>query len=67
MNFTILGGRRYLMTMGCCAISTVLVWHGKIGGGEFVTLISLAMAFYNAANTAQKIKESHNANSNEDN
>ena len=54
------GGRRYVMTMGCCFIATGLVWFGKVSGGEFVTLISLAMAFYNGANTLQKVSEGKN-------
>jgi len=54
------GGRRYVMTMGCCFTATILVWFGKVSGGEFVTLISLAMAFYNGANTLQKVSEAKN-------
>lgn len=53
------GGRRYVMTIGCCFIATVLVIIDKITGGEFVTLIGMAMAFYNAANTVQKMGAQH--------
>lgn len=54
-----LGGRRFILTMGCSIMSTFLVWHGKIGGGEFVTLISLTAAAYIAGNTGQKVWGKH--------
>lgn len=63
--FTRWGGRRYFMTMGCCAIATMLVIINKISGGEFVTLIGMAMAFYNAANTAQKMGSQHESSINQ--
>jgi hypothetical protein len=55
--FTPLGGRRFVMVMGCAMVSTVLVWFGKVSGAEFVTLISLTVGAYQAANTYQKKSE----------
>jgi hypothetical protein len=52
-----LGGRRFLLTLGCSIVSTILVWHGKISGGEFVTVISLTASAYIAGNTIQKAQE----------
>ena len=49
-----LGGRRFILTMGCAAVSTVLLWFAKISGAEFVTIISLTVAAYITGNTAQK-------------
>lgn len=49
-----LGGRRFLLTVGCGIVSTVLVWCLKISGGEFVTIISLTVSAYITGNTAQK-------------
>jgi hypothetical protein len=57
MIFTKYGGRRFLMVIGCAAVSTVLVWFGKVSGAEFVTLISLTVGAYIAGNTYQKKAE----------
>ena len=49
-----LGGRRFILTMGCAVVSTILLWFAKISGAEFVTIISLTVAAYITGNTAQK-------------
>lgn len=50
-----LGGRRFVMTMGCGFACTALVWFGKISGGEFVTVICATVAAYIAGGSAQHI------------
>lgn len=50
------GGRRFLMTMGCGAVCTVLVWFAKIDGAIFRDIIIATVAVYIAGNTVQKVK-----------
>ena len=56
MNLSALGGRRFLMTMGCGIACTVLVWFAKIDGPIFRDIVIATVAVYIAGNTAQKIK-----------
>jgi hypothetical protein len=51
------GGRRFLMCIGCAAICTLLVWHGKITSEDFKWIILGTVATYVGGNTTQKIKE----------
>lgn len=56
-NFiTAWGGRRFLMTMGCGAACTVLVWFAKIDGSIFRDIIIATVAAYIVGNTYQKVK-----------
>lgn len=50
-----LGGRRFLMCVGCAAICTALVWHGKISSEDFRWIILGTVGIYVGGNTAQKI------------
>lgn len=54
MNFDTLGGRRYVMTMGCGVACTVLVWFGKIDGAIFRDVIIATVAAYIVGNVYQK-------------
>ena len=54
MNFDNIGGRRFLMTMGCGAACTALVWFGKIDGNIFRDVVIATVAVYIAGNTYQK-------------
>jgi len=58
------GGRRFLMTMGCSLVSTVLLWFGKISGSEYVTLVTLTVVPYIGFNTQEKIKAATNDSGN---
>jgi hypothetical protein len=49
-----LGGRRFLLTVGNAAVNTVLLWFGKLGTGEYVTIVTLTTGAYIAAGTWQK-------------
>ena len=60
MNLDDYGGRRFLMTMGCGVVSTVLLWFGKISGSEYVTLVTLTVVPYIGFNTQEKIKAAEN-------
>lgn len=51
---TKLGGRRFILTMGCGIASTVLVWFDKIDGMTFSAVIIATVAAYITGNTWQK-------------
>ncbi|MBA3588215.1 hypothetical protein [Methylibium sp.] len=54
MNFTKYGGRRFLMSMGCALVNTVLLWFGKIDPTTYRDLTIATVAVYIAGNTYQK-------------
>lgn len=54
MSLRAFGGRRFLLTLGCGAACTVLVWFGKIGDAVFASIIIGTVGAYIAGNTAQK-------------
>ena len=55
-----LGGRRFILTMGCGIASTVLVWFDKIDGMTFSAVIIATVAAYITGNTWQKKNEAGN-------
>jgi hypothetical protein len=54
-----IGGRRFLMTMGCGIATTALQWFGKLdAAGSTYALVTIAtVAAYITGNTAQKAME----------
>lgn len=52
--FPSLGGRRFVLTLGCGIATTMLTWCGKIDGGTYATVIIATVGAYIAGNTAQK-------------
>jgi hypothetical protein len=61
MNITSLGGRRFLLTLGCGAMTTLLCWFAKITGEVYATVIIATVGGYITGNTWQKIKGSSDA------
>jgi hypothetical protein len=51
---TQLGGRRFLLTLGCGIATTILVWFGKIDGMTYSAVILGTVAAYITGNTWQK-------------
>jgi hypothetical protein len=51
-----LGGRRFVLTLGCGIACTFLVWHAKISDQIFRDIIIATVAVYIAGNTVQKVK-----------
>lgn len=54
-NIESYGGRRFLLTVGCGAVTAFLCWHGKISDGVYSAVIIATVAAYIAGNTGQKL------------
>jgi hypothetical protein len=57
-KLTGLGGRRFLLTLGCGIATTVLTWFGKIDSATYSYVLIATVAAYIGGNTTQKIQES---------
>lgn len=55
------GGRRFLLTLGCGIVCTVLLWFGKLDDIVYRDIIIATVAAYITGNTVQKWGESRNA------
>ncbi|MDB5540795.1 MAG: hypothetical protein JWQ89_2522 [Devosia sp.] len=51
------GGRRFLLCVGCSAITSMLLWFGKLSDGSYMTIILATVGTYVAGNTYQKSVE----------
>ena len=56
MNLETIGGRRFIMCLGCGIACTGLVWFAKISDMIFRDIIIATVAVYVAGNVTQKIK-----------
>ena len=56
MNIQTFGGRRFLLTVGCSLINTLLLWHDKLDTGSYTAIILGTVGAYITANTVQKVK-----------
>ncbi|MDI4633280.1 hypothetical protein J7U46_09500 [Pelomonas sp. V22] len=59
MNFDTIGGRRFLLTVGCGAVTSALQFMGKLdpAGTTYAAVIIGTVGAYVAGNTVQKIKQ----------
>lgn len=58
MNWTALGGRRFVLTLGCGIVCTALVYLGKIDGMVYRDIIIGTVGLYIGGNTWEAIKAS---------
>jgi len=58
MNITSFGGRRFILTVGCGLVTSILLWHDKLDSGSYTAIILGTVGAYIGANTFQKVKES---------
>jgi hypothetical protein len=58
-----LGGRRFLLTVGCGIVDTILLCAGILPSAEYVTLTLATVAVYVGAGTYQKHSEAKNGTS----
>jgi hypothetical protein len=56
MNWDTLGGQRFVLTLGCGVVTSLLCWFGKIGEGTYATVIIATVGVYIAGATTEKIK-----------
>ena len=59
---TIIGGRRFLLTVATQVSVTMLVWFGKISDDVYSVVVLATVAAYITGNTVQKVK-AHDATS----
>ncbi len=50
----VFGGRKFIMTLGCGAATTLLTWFGKIDGNTYALVIVATVGAYIAGNVTQK-------------
>lgn len=56
MNLQVLGGRKFILTVGCAAVSSFLLWFTKLDGGQYVTIILGTVAAYIVGGTVDNWK-----------
>lgn len=54
---SVLGGRRFLLSLGSGIVTTLLVWYGKIDGNIYRDVVLGTVGIYIAGNTFQKVKQ----------
>ena len=53
---TIPGGRKFALSVGCGVVTSCLLWFGKLGSGEYATIIVATIAAYITGGTVDNIK-----------
>lgn len=53
---TSLGGRRFLLCIGCGLVTSLLCWFAKITGEVYAAVVVATVGGYITGNTWQKVK-----------
>ena len=56
VNMRNVGGRKFALTVGCALMTSLLLWFGKLAGGEYVTVILGTVVGYIAGGTYENVK-----------
>jgi hypothetical protein len=56
MNMLKLGGRKFILTVGCGLVTSILLWFDKLAGSEYATVILGTVAVYIAGGTYENVK-----------
>ena len=59
MDFTLLGGRRFILAVGAGIVASLLQWYGKLGpeGTQYAVVISATVAAYITGNVVESNKK----------
>lgn len=59
MTIASLGGRKFVLCVGCGAITSVLLWFGKLDGAAYQTVILGTVGAFIAGNVVAQRKVEH--------
>ncbi len=54
MSLDKLGGRRFLLAMGCGGVTAILCWFGKVSDAVYATVVIATVGGYITGNVVQK-------------
>lgn len=57
MNWTHLGGRKFVLAVGCGAVTSLLTYLGKIDGGTYSVVILGTVGAFIVGNVTQSVKQ----------
>ena len=60
MNFNTVGGRKFVVTVLCNIVSTILLWFGKLDASNFALLVGGVTAAYITGGTIENVKYATN-------
>jgi hypothetical protein len=56
MDLTFLGGRKFILTVGCGIVTSILLWFGKLTSADYTMLIGFTVGAYITGGTLENIK-----------
>lgn len=56
VNLKTLGGRRFILALGCGFVTSVLCWFGKIGDGVYATVVIATVGSFITGNVVSEVK-----------
>lgn len=56
MNFYTVGGRKFILTLGCGLVNAVLLWFGKLDAAAYATITLATVSVFIGGNVYQSIK-----------